>query len=163
MTPERVGERLAALYRDIHASAMRDAPICNDALEVEAIGFRDHAGYVFGVVVTPWFLNLVAVRSDADDAPALPAVALRLRFPAGDMAFTVSGLAGFGPLASCSLISPMAEVVDQEAARAAAWAALDALFDPALHAPPAGPRKVVDRRGFFGGGRGPAPGEETAR
>ncbi|HXY59305.1 MAG TPA: [NiFe]-hydrogenase assembly chaperone HybE [Methylocystis sp.] len=162
MSAEAIGARLAALYRGIEATAMRDAPICNAALQVEAIGFRDFCGLAVGIVVTPWFLNLVAAQLRDGESPALPARALRLRFPAGEVDFILAEMAGFGRLASCSLISPMEDFPDQESARAAAQAALAALFDPHLHAekPESGPRRALDRRAFLGRGRlqpGPPP------
>lgn len=156
-----VGAKLAALYRDIHRTAMSGVPICNDALDVEAIGFRDFGGYVVGVVVTPWFANLVA----AAPAPFPDAARLRLRFPAGDVDFNVSELDGFGRLASCSLFSPMSEFVDHDAARMAARSALDALFDPHLHdAPNERPAHEggFDRRALFGGRRRHEPNEGAA-
>jgi len=163
MSPEAIGGRIAAIYGEIQATAMRGAPICNDALVVEAVGFQNFAGYVLGVVMTPWFLNLIAVESDLS---ALPKDALRLRFPAGDVEFGLSELKGFGRLASCSLFSPMSEFPDQQAARAAATAALGALFDPHLHDAPAKPRATgerMDRRALLTLRRGPPRGEEAAR
>jgi [NiFe] hydrogenase assembly HybE family chaperone len=166
MSPEAVGDRLAVLYGDIQATAMRGAPICNEALAVEAVGFRDFAGYVLGVVVTPWFLNLIAAESQQIGRPAIPSSALRLRFPAGDVDFIVSELRGFGRIASCSLFSPMSGFADQQAARAAAEAALCALFDAHLHEPPAAPqptpREGLDRRALFGGRRSPPQSGEGA-
>jgi [NiFe] hydrogenase assembly HybE family chaperone len=157
MTAETIADRLVALYRAIETTAMRDAPICNSALEVEAIGFRDFSGHSIGVVVTSWFLNLVAAQSSEDDAPCLPRHALRLWFPAGAVDFVVTEMEGFGPLGTCSLVSPMFDFPDQDAARAAAAAALDALFDAQLHGPSAATRDkpvaAIDRRAFFTGRR----------
>ena len=155
MTAEAIGARLAALYSGIEATAMRDAPICNAALRVEAIGFRDFSGLAVGVVVTPWFLNLVAAELRDGQALLPPATALRLSFPAGEIDFAVAELSGFGRLASRSLFSPMNDFPDQESARTAARAALAALFDPHLHAQDceAASRNALDRRAFFGRGR----------
>lgn len=152
------GEKLAGLYSHIHRTAMRGVPICNDALAVEAIGFRRFGDYALGIVVTPWFANLVAAAPNGVETDRLfpdPA-RLRLRFPAGDVDFSVSDLEGFGRIASCSLFSPMSEFVDHDAARAAAQAALEALFDPHLHDAPkadAPRRDRLDRRALFGGRR----------
>lgn len=161
-----LGAQLAALYRDIHRTTMSGVPICNDALAVEAIGFRRFGDYVLGVVVTPWFANLVAAATDADSAQRLfpDSARLRLRFPAGDVEFNVSELEGFGRLVSCSLFSPMSEFSDHDAARTAAQTALDALFDPHLHdAPKEEPaRGGFDRRALFGGRRRRDSNEETA-
>jgi [NiFe] hydrogenase assembly HybE family chaperone len=160
MTPEAIGERLAALYRDIEASAMRDAPICNDALRVEAIGFREFSGYALGVIVTPWFLNLFIAESSADAGPRLPTAGpLELGFPAGPVVFELRELEGWGHLGCCGLISPMFGFADQTAARAAGHATLAALFDPHLHAPaPAPARPAIDRRAFLSAWRAPQGG-----
>lgn len=163
-----VGERLAALYREIHRTAMSGAPICNDALLVDAVGFRDFEDHVVGVIVTPWFSNLVVAAQFPGGPPTLSVESspLRLRFPAGDVDFNVSKLDGFGPLAACSLFSPMSEFADHEAAREAARAALDALFDPHLHE--AWPEKSaarsggIDRRVLFGGRRRQEPSAKVS-
>ena len=151
------GEKLADFYRGVHETAMRGAAICNEALEVEAIGFRDFGPYVLGVVVTPWFANLVVTAPSPDAAAPFPDPArLKLRFPAGDVDFNVSEIAGFGRIASCSLFSPMDEFADHEAAQIAARAALDALFDSHLHEAPKQepePADGLDRRALFGGRR----------
>lgn len=155
MSAAAIAERLAAVYREIHRRAMRDAPICNDALEVEAIGFRDHGEVAIGVVVTPWFAALLAAPSTSSE-PLTPGTKLALRFPAGEVEFNVSALDGFGPIATCSLFSPMAEFGDHEAAQTAARAALEALLDPHLHdAPQQAPAQQsgLDRRALFGGRR----------
>jgi hypothetical protein len=60
----------------------------------------------------------------------------------------------------------MSEFPDQQAARAAATAALGALFDPRLHDAPAKPRATgerLDRRALLTLRRGPPRGEEAAR
>jgi [NiFe] hydrogenase assembly HybE family chaperone len=166
MTPEAIGDRLAAIYGEIQATSMRGAPICNDALVVKAVGFQNFAGYVLGVVVTPWFLNLIVVESPGVGQSALPTHGLRLRFPAGDVDFGLSELKCFGRLACCSLFSPMSEFLDQQAARAAATAALGALFDPHLHDAPAKPRapgEKLNRRALLIGRRGRPRGEEAGR
>ncbi|MBY6241972.1 [NiFe]-hydrogenase assembly chaperone HybE [Methylosinus sp. Sm6] len=154
-----IAERLAAIYGDIYRGAMRDAPICNDALEVEAVGFRAFGDLALGVMVTPWFANLVAAPAD-EAAEPLDRAPLRLRFPAGEVEFTVSELDGFGRLASCSLFSPMDSFADQDAVRGTAEAALAALFDPQLHdAPEREPAaKTLDRRALFGGRRAESRG-----
>lgn len=150
MNAEAIGDALAALYREIEATAMRDAPICNAALQVSAVGFRDFEGYAVGVILTPWFLNLVAAPI-ADVDPGLPLGAFRLRFPAGSIEFTVAELAGFGRLASCSLFSPLFDFPDQETVSATAQAAIDAVFDPGLHTTEATERPALDRRAFLRG------------
>jgi [NiFe] hydrogenase assembly HybE family chaperone len=155
MSAQAIGEALAARYREIESKAMRDAPICNAALQVKAIGFREFDGYAVGIILTPWFINLVAAQKPSNTAPALPLGALSLSLPAGSIEFTVTELEGFGRLASCSLFSPLSEFPDQETACAVAQEALDAAFDPGLHATKPEPRPPLDRRAFLRGARSP--------
>jgi len=127
--PSAWGELLAGIYREIGDRAMRDLPIFNDALEVEAVGFRRFGDNTVGIMVTPWFMNVVL--SPGDDVGELPGSSLRRSFPAGDIDFTVSEVASAGRVASCSLFSPMFQFSDMASARATASAALDALMAPA--------------------------------
>jgi [NiFe] hydrogenase assembly HybE family chaperone len=121
------GERLAGSYREIGDRAMRDLPIYNDALGVEAVGFRRFNGTIIGIMVTPWFMNVVmpagAMRETAGTT-------LRVRLPAGDIEFALSEVGQIGQIASCSLFSPMFEFADMAAARATAEAALAELMLP---------------------------------
>ena len=151
MNAQAIGDALVARYREIESKAMRDAPICNAALQVEAIGFREHDGYAVGIILTPWFINLVAAPTPR--AATLPLGALRISLPAGSIEFNVVELEGFGPLASCSLFSPLSEFPDQETACAVAREALDAVFDPDVHAAKPEPRPPLDRRAFLRGAR----------
>lgn len=57
------GEAVAAIYRAA-VPAMRDLPVFNPALDVAAIGFRALDDHAFGVIVTPWFMNLVRLPLD---------------------------------------------------------------------------------------------------
>ena len=151
------GETLADFYRRVHETTMRASGVCNEALEVEAVGFRDFGPYALGVMVTPWFANLVVTAPrEGADAPFPDPATLKLRFPAGDVDFNVSEIPGFGQIAACSLFSPMDEFADHAAAQIAARAALDALLDPTLNEAPKRepePASPLDRRALFGGRR----------
>ncbi|WP_063830304.1 [NiFe]-hydrogenase assembly chaperone HybE [Bradyrhizobium murdochi] len=149
------GEILAAVYRDIADRTMRDLPIFNEALSIEAIGFRAREGRVVGMMVTPWFMNVVTpMRDRTSHSPPSPGSNLRLRFPAGEIEFTVSELALVGSIASYSLFSPMFEFKDMTSARATAEAALAALMSPANRPASHGPdarHGSIDRRHFLRG------------
>lgn len=147
-----VGERLAARYCAIRAGAMRDMPICNEALEVAAIGFRPFGEWAFGVVVTPWMMSLVGVMPSTVEGGPGPGQTRRVALPAGDVEFVSSELEGFGVILSCSLFSPMFDFPDAETANEAAGHAIDALFDPGFFAPDPHPRApALDRRAFMRG------------
>ena len=143
------GARLAACYRAIGRERMAGLPICNPALAVAAIGFRALSGEAFGVLLTPWCMNLVLLDlQGAPPRPALPAGATRdCDFPAGTIAFTVAALDGFGRVDAASLFAPMHEFASHEEARATGLAALEAV----LAAPP---QVVPGRRGLLFGSKG---------
>lgn len=123
--------RLTAVYEAIASGAMAGMPVCNDALRVDAVGFRDYGGDALGVMITPWFMNLTLVPGDEGPASARVAGEKESRlFPAGRFDFVHGDLDGFGRVLTCSLYSPMFAFDDPAAARVAAEAALGALMDP---------------------------------
>jgi [NiFe] hydrogenase assembly HybE family chaperone len=155
------GEALATFYRGAERS-MRELPVYNPALTVAAIGFRAIEDHAFGVVVTPWFMNLVRVPLNGDGYALPHGAAVAHALPAGTLEFTVGNLDGFGGIESCSLFSPMFGFPDQQAAETAAVAALAAVLDPQFDAaaataeplapePPAQPPAPLDRRRFLRG------------
>lgn len=123
--------RLVEAFRMIHATRMRDLPFLNPALTVEGVGFRHWQDRLLGILITPWFMNLMLLPTDAA-ACAMPGEGEKQTwtFPAGRFDF-VSGMEeGIGWYQSCALFSPMSGFADQESARATAVAALEALFRP---------------------------------
>jgi [NiFe] hydrogenase assembly HybE family chaperone len=144
-----IGEALARLWRGI-APRMADLPIYNPALEVAATPFRRHGAWAVGVVVTPWFMNLVAVPDDPSALPA-PGAETTLDLPCGEIGAVAAALEGFGRFASASLFSPMDRFADAEAARAVAEAALGAVFgDEAVQRDAAFAAPMDRRRMLFG-------------
>lgn len=148
---QNFAEQLEAHFRQVHQTAMRDLPICNQALRVEAFGFRAHGDHLIGVMVTPWFLNIFAAPLTAG-----PVEDGTLILPAGAVDFAAHDYPGLGRLLSCSLFSPMDIFIDHEAAAATARASLDLLFKAPESAPeklapqnPAPEKAAVDRRAFF--------------
>ena len=132
MTEPAPARALEHAFRAVLDERMRGLPLVNDALRVEAVGFRPWGGHWLGVLVTPWFMNLVLLPLDgeAGDCPRIGESASHA-FPAGVFDFIGAHDAHAGSFQSCSLFSPMFEFADQDVARVTALAALDALFDPA--------------------------------
>ncbi len=152
-TPVDPVTRLVEYYRNAAAN-MRALPIYNPALAVEAVAFREQDGRQVGVVVTPWFMNLTVLPAPADLTAWRSGQTARIALPSGLYDFSVGDAAGIGLVATCSLFSLMHEFTDQQAARTAALAAVDALFEPEPPDAPAEPKAapVMSRRKFFGGG-----------
>ena len=140
-----VAERLTTIYRSLAEGPMAGLPICNPALGVAVVGFREFGGEAVGVVLTPWFLNVAAAPLRPLAAAAL-GTSRKLILPAGEIELIVGELPGFGRLDAASLFSPCHEFADMEAALAAAEAAAEALF-----AVPEAPK--LDRRAFLRGAR----------
>lgn len=122
--------RLEAYFQDVLLRAMAGLPICNPALSVACVGFREWRGQALGIVVTPWFMNVVlAPLAGASPVSAKSGETRTVWLPAGKVDFLASELSGFGLLLMCSLFSPMQDFADHEAALATAQAALDGLLD----------------------------------
>jgi [NiFe] hydrogenase assembly HybE family chaperone len=139
-------QNLANTYRRA-ALKVKGLPIYNPTLAVEAVGFREHEGRQAGVIVAPWFMNLVVIPSEADRTTWLPAGTVRLRFPSGEYDFMVQDLHGFGLVGTCALFATMHEFTDHEAAQTAAVSIADGLFQPEQPTP----APTVSRRQLFGG------------
>lgn len=131
-----ISARLDEAFAKIHAERMDGVPILNPRLKVEAVGTRDWNGDWLSVLVTPWFINLMLLPGTDEAAAAwadLPlGSSVPRSFPAGRFDFLVGEEAAIGRYQMCSLFSPVLEFEDQEAARIAAEAALETLFDARL-------------------------------
>jgi [NiFe] hydrogenase assembly HybE family chaperone len=124
-----IGAQLAEIYRRIWTVSMRDVPICNAALEVEAVGFRAYGRAAVGIVLTPWFMNLVIVDSVREsNLPAGIGAMTSVALPAGEVECVGAWLDGFGLLRACSLFSPMFDFAEMAVARTVAEEAMKALF-----------------------------------
>lgn len=123
---------LQARYEHIQQHQMAGVPMLNPALHVRALGFRPWAEHWLGVLVTPWFMNLVLFPRQAEHWHTIGERESRhYVFPAGVFEFIGSHDAVLGDYQACSLFSPMFEFSDQAAAEATAMASLAALFDAA--------------------------------
>jgi len=157
-----IGARLAAIYAGIAERSMRDLPVYNPKLRVEAVGFHDDGGRVIGIVTTPWFMNVVVVAS-----PFGPALAYRPGgatvthdLPSGAYDFVVGEIADFGRIDSLSLFSPMFEFDDPDVVRTTAEAAMAELRRaPEPPKPEVREKPVLDRRALLFGRR---PRDEAA-
>lgn len=156
-----IAAALERVFDAVWRERMRGLPIVNPALSVEVVGPRFWEGRWLGALVTPWSINLALAPVGDDGAPALRVGEKRVHaFPAGRFAFIGAFEPGFGRFETCSLFSPVTAFADQETARAAAQAALDALFLPEETGPgeagpgKAGPPGRLSRRDLFRGALG---------
>lgn len=180
---ENPAARLEQMYLHIWSTSMHDLPFVNSALSVEAVGFRrwqsanssahgtpprlpampaddagDAAGDWVGAVITPWFINLFLLPGGGNLWSDLASgERCHINFPIGPLEFIADyNVAAEVPAYQyCPLFAPPGQIVSQTAARAAATAALDALFHSPCAEDP-NPRSSNDaapppRRAFFRG------------
>ena len=132
--------RLTADFTEIWHAKMRDVPIVNKLLHVQAVGFRMHEGRPLGVLLSPWFMNLVMLPGEGEDWSGLTAGAKEIiAFPSGNYEFIHNTREQTGGYKACSLFSPMGDFKSQAQAVDVARAVMQALFDE-------GNRAETDRR-----------------
>lgn len=144
----QIKSALETTFNDILATRMRGLPVVNPRLSVHAVGFERFGDLWPGILVTPWFMNLLLLPGKGNPWLHLPpGSAFEHNFPVGTFLLTVAHEARLGLYAQCSLFSPMFDFNDQAAAIAAAESARQGLL-----AQPA-PRAVSRRdllRGHLG-------------
>jgi len=141
---------LEQCFADIARHRMQGVPLLNPALQVQALGFEPDpldSHISLGLLITPWFMNLVRVASQP--GTALPEGAKATR-PFGNTRFEFIGVfePRVGAFETCSLFSPMFEFADHAAALATGTEILRQLRQrptPVKSATPA----VPSRRGFL--------------
>lgn len=122
-------DALVADFREIFNAKMRDVPMVNHALQVQAVGFQPWEGGFLGVLVAPWFMNLVLLPPNT--WPLLPAGAKEtIAFPSGDYEFLHNAREQVGPYLACSLFSPMGDFTSQLQAVEVARSVMVELFRP---------------------------------
>lgn len=120
---------LVAIHRRIADERMRSLPIYNERLDVEAVGFRTVDGRLLGVLISPWFVNLVLLPGEGDEWAGLGVGSSCVwEFPAGQYEFHVAELPGVGAHYTAALFSSVADFPDQETARAIAEGVMERLF-----------------------------------
>ena len=152
---EALAARLRSAYEAV-AVRLEGLPILNPRLSIEVLAFREWSGGYAGLVITPWFLNVIFVPP-AGTPELAPGTRVPHDFPAGRLEFVTSHLDGVGLMESCSLFSPMNEFRDLPHALEVARDAAQALFTPApvpASTAPAPPAKAPDpeppsRRALF--------------
>jgi [NiFe] hydrogenase assembly HybE family chaperone len=152
-------DTLAAHFAEVARTRMAGVPVLNPALRVEAVGFarwadeHDAPESGLGILITPWFMNLVRLPLLRDEATA--GIGCTRRHAIGGRTFEFIGAheASIGAFAACSLFSPMFEFAEQARARDTASAVLAELRDTSAVATPA-------RRSFLFG-RASSAGERA--
>lgn len=128
---------LEKVFNLILKTRMQGIPVVNPALRVDARYLTRWNQYFLGVLITPWFMNLLLLPADTATAQTFSQLAVGSKqthpFPSGPYEFIVGEEEGLGRYQSCSLFSPMFDFADQQAALDTAAAVLQELMKQENH------------------------------
>ena len=104
-------------------------PMYNANLQTEAIGFERRDGRLSGVLLTPWFMNLVLLPNESDKWLKLPpGKTFEVDFPSGCQRCLLSAPEGIVPHLSLPLFTTVQDFTDQDGARRVAEEVLRQLY-----------------------------------
>ncbi|MEW8030413.1 MAG: [NiFe]-hydrogenase assembly chaperone HybE [Candidatus Thiodiazotropha sp.] len=127
--PEYLIQGLESQFRQIQQKRMHGLPLLNPALSVEAVGFCEWNGFCLGVLITPWFMNLMLLPPEGDSWKAMKVGDKQLyQMPSGPYEFILCEEEEIGRYQMCSLFSPVLEFADHATAVATAESVMDALM-----------------------------------
>ncbi len=126
--PPRVAD-MVERFCVISETNMRGTPVYNDKLGVEAIGFHELKDDLCGILITPWFMNVVLLpREKISINYSLIASPTDEVLPSGAWQFMYGGDDVIGLYKSLSLHSPMFAFKNQTHAQIEAERRLHSLF-----------------------------------
>lgn len=132
-------DTLVSLFTRIAETRMSGVPILNPSLRVEAVGMEtckaadsDDTPGVVGILITPWFMNLVWLPLARTDRPAMSGTTRSRALECGSFDFICAHEPEFGDYEACSLFSPMFDFADHPTAHDTAKSVLRKLREPAL-------------------------------
>lgn len=124
----KIVDRLEAVFTDIATSRMAGLPICNEAMQVQAVGFRAWQEYWVGVLITPWTISLVLLPDQQPLKSLGPDEKMTWEFPSGSYEFMGLNEQAMGTCQICSLISPVIDIQTHAEAVSIAEEVMVALF-----------------------------------
>ncbi len=117
-------------FRSIQQHRMREIPIMNNAIKVRAVGFRHWQNSYIGILITPWFMNLILLPGESDNWDDLHELTKKTHsFPSGKYSFITAYEEDIGKYQLCSLFSPMFEFGDDASAVETAQIVMKELFN----------------------------------
>jgi [NiFe] hydrogenase assembly HybE family chaperone len=124
-----VVDQLLATYRDKVQPRMCGLPMYNANLQTEAVGFERRDGHLSGVLLTPWFMNLVLLPDESDQWIKLPpGKTVAVDFPSGSHRCLLNAPEGIVPHLSLPLFTTVQDFPDQDSARRVAEEVLRRLY-----------------------------------
>lgn len=122
--------RLVERFTHIGETGMRDLPIYNHHLEVEAVDFQLTENGWLGVLITPWFINVILLPEQKSAASVPLGEKVTHELASGEHVFSVGEDDELGHYDFITLASPTLNFKSQHVAREAAEKALTKLRTP---------------------------------
>jgi len=135
---------LVERFETIRCTRMHDLPFLNHALNVEAVGFRSLNKHQLGVLITPWFMNLVLLPTLRSGSMISEGSKITVRLPSGPIEFTAACDEVLGTYLTAALFSSVSDMPDQETARAVGREVIQEIFNKAPD------ERTLSRRALFG-------------
>lgn len=124
-------DELVRHFEHIYVEHMQDLPIVNKRVQVEAVGFQDYNEHKLGVLITPWFMNLVLLPHGDAWADSAQGDKSSIEFPSGPIEFTISRDETLGTYLTAVLFRSVSDFPDHDVARDVAERVMKELFVPA--------------------------------
>jgi len=141
-------DELVRHFEGVRQTRMRELPLLNNRLTVDAVGFESMGVHEIGVLITPWFMNLVVLPGDDQWDELAQGSRCQVELPAGCMEFNVGGNESIGTFLTAVLFRAVTDFPDHETARDVAREVMSRLFtDPEQAAQQVAPR--MSRRALF--------------
>lgn len=116
-------------FEEIYQQQIKGTPIENPALSVEAVGFQLWNNQWVGILITPWFLNLMIMSAEKTGWSKISADAQQQwQFPCGPISMLKNADDTLGLYYCCSLASPMSAFDSHESTRQTALEIMQMLF-----------------------------------
>jgi [NiFe] hydrogenase assembly HybE family chaperone len=138
---------LARHFEAIYREQMQGLPIVNPKLEVEAVDFCDYEGCQLGVLITPWFMNLVILPNHENWVDSPQGSTSNIYFPSGPIEFTTSQDETLGSFLTAVLFRTVSDIPEQGIAREIASQVMRDLFVSAHN------QTSMSRRALFTGSK----------
>lgn len=129
ITEDRI-TKLVHRFTHIGETGMRDLPVYNHNLEVEAVGFQPTEEGWLGVLITPWFINAILLPEQRSASSVPLGEKITHELASGEHVFSVGEDDELGRYDFITLASPTLKYNSQQVARAAAQKALTKLLTP---------------------------------
>lgn len=146
---------LVGHFEKISRERMRGLPIVNTRLDVEAIGFGYLGEHQLGVLLTPWFMNLLILPGTDEWSELARGSTVEWPLPNGNCDFTICRDDTLGTYLTAVLFRTVVDFPDQGTARAVAEDILGRLWTNPGEPVQIAAENSLSRRALFTGLRTP--------